>query len=268
MPEIARRAFDDRRRSLVWWVLGTALYTLLIVASFPSIAGQNELNDLLADYPPEIIALFSGGETTFDLTSAADYLNSQVFALILPLLLSILAIGFGAATVAGEEEGGTLELVMSYPVSRRRVVVEKSVVLVALVAIVALANYIVAFGLGRFFDIHTQLAHVIASFAGQVLLCVGFGYLTLAAGAFTGSRGTAIAISAGVAGATYLLGSLGPVVSWLSPFKWVSPFYYATGENPLANGIAGWHFAVLVGLCISAFAAALLLFERRDLRGR
>jgi ABC-2 type transport system permease protein len=268
MAEIARRAFDDRRRALIWWVIGTALYTLLIVASFPSVSGQSELNDLLDDYPPEIIALFSGGETTFDLTSAADYLNSQIFALILPLLLSILAINFGASTIAGEEEQGTLELVMSHPVSRRSVVNGKAIVLVSLIAVVAIGNYAVAFGLGRLFDIDSSLPDVLASLAGQVLLAAGFGFLALAAGAFTGSRGTAIAVAAGVAGATYLLGSLGPVVSWLEPFKWISPFYYATGENPLANGIAGWKFVVLVGFCLAGFGAALTSFQRRDMRSR
>jgi ABC-2 type transport system permease protein len=267
MPEIAHRAFVDRRRSLVWWVLGTTIYTLMIIASFPSIRGQNELNDILEDYPPEIIALFSGGETTFDLTSAADYLNSQIFALILPLLLAILAIGFGAATIAGEEERGTLELVASHPVSRRRIMIEKSLVLIALVAVLAIANYAVAFGLGRLFEIEVPFANIAASFGGQLLLGIGFGYLALATGAFTGSRGMAIAVAAGVAGGTYLLGSLGPVVSWLEPFKWASPFYYATGENPLANGIAGWHVAVLVGFCALGLAAAVVLFERRDLRG-
>jgi ABC-2 type transport system permease protein len=267
MGEIARRAFVDRRRSLVWWVLGTCIYTLMIVASFPSIRGQNELNDILDDYPPEIIALFSGGETTFDLTSAADYLNSQIFALILPLLLAILAIGFGAATIAGEEERGTLELVVSHPVSRRRIVVEKALVLVALVALLALANYLVAFGVGRAFEIELSFGDIAASYVGQLLLGVGFGFVALATGALTGSRGMAIAVAAGAAGGTYLLGSLGPVVSWLEPFKWVSPFYYATGENPLANGIAPWHVAVLAGFGLAGFGAALWVFERHDLRG-
>jgi ABC-2 type transport system permease protein len=267
MHEIARRALVDRRRSLLWWVIGTSIYTLMIVASFPSIRGQNELNDILDDYPPEIIALFSGGETTFDLTSAADYLNSQIFALILPLLLAILAIGFGAGTIAGEEERGTLELVVSHPVARTRIVGAKALVLLVLVALLALANYLVAFGLGRAFEIELAFGDILASFTGQLLLGVGFGFLALAVGAFTGSRGMAIAVAAGAAGGTYLLGSLGPVVSWLEPFKWVSPFYYATGENPLANGIVPWHVAVLLCFCLVGLAAALWAFEHRDLRG-
>jgi ABC-2 type transport system permease protein len=266
--QVARRAFADRRRSLSWWVVGSVLYALVIVATFPSVRGQDELNQLMEDYPPELLALFAGGETTFDLTSAADYLNSQLFALVVPLLLVILAVGFGASTIAGEEERGTLELVMSYPLPRSRVVLEKACVLAALVVVLAAATYLATFGLGLAFDVEVTLANVVVSFVGQVLLGVAFGLLALAVGAYRGSRGLAIAVAAGVAGASYLLGSLAPVVSWLEPAKWISPFYYATGENPLANGIPAWHLLVLVASCGTALAAAVTFFVRRDLRGR
>jgi ABC-2 type transport system permease protein len=266
--EIARRALADRRRALMWWVIGSVLYALLIVGSYPSISGQDELNDLMDDYPPELIALFSGGETTFDLTSAAGYLNSQLFALVLPLLVVILAVGFGSTAIAGEEEQGTLELVMSYPVGRSRVVLEKAMVLVVLVVVLVATTYLATFGVGRAVDIDLGVANITLSWVGQVLLGVGFGFLALAVGAYRGSRAFAIAVAAGVAGASYLVGSLGPVVSWLEPAKWISPFYYATGDNPLANGVPAWHLLVLVGFCGAALAAAVVGFVRRDLRGR
>jgi ABC-2 type transport system permease protein len=265
---IALRALVDRRRSLMWWVIGSVIYTLFIVASFPSVQGQEEINKIIEDYPPELIALFAGGETTFDLTSAADYLNSQLFALVLPLLLIILAVGFGASTIAGEEEQGTLELIMSYPVTRSRVVIEKASVLVALVVVLAAATYLATFGIGRAFDVDIAMSNIVASFVGQVLLGVGFGFVALGVGAYSGSRALAIGVASGAAGASYLLGSLGPVVSWLEPAKWISPFYYATGENPLANGIDMWHLLPLVALCAATLAGSIVSFVRRDLRGR
>ena len=39
---------------------------------------------------------------------------------MVPLLLLIAAIGAGAGAIAGEEERGTLDLLLSLPVSRRR----------------------------------------------------------------------------------------------------------------------------------------------------
>jgi ABC-2 type transport system permease protein len=267
MAELALRALIDRRRSLLWWVLGSVAYSLIIVATYPSMRGQSEINDLIKDYPPELIALFSGGQANLDLTSAADYLNSQLFAFIVPLLLAILGIGFGAATLAGEEEGGTLELVLSYPVSRRRVVVEKALALSVLVAVLGVVTYVVTFAVGRFLEVDLPISNIVESLLAVLLLGIGLGLLALAAGAFTGARGVAIAVPSSVAAATYLVGSLAPVVSWLEPLKWASPFFYATGDNPLANGVPPWHLAMLAGMCALFLVASVVCFERRDLRG-
>ena len=45
---------------------------------------------------------------------------------MVPLLLMIAAIGAGAGAIAGEEERGTLELLLANPLSRRRLVLEKT----------------------------------------------------------------------------------------------------------------------------------------------
>src|SRR5690606_35034787 len=101
----------------------------------------------------------------------------------------------------------------------------------------------------------------------QVLLGVGLGLVAMTIAALRGSRALAIGASAGVAAASYLIGSLAPVISWLRPTRWVSPFYYATGGNPLANGLPWWHLALLAAGAAGLLVAAVVLFERRDLRG-
>ena len=60
-----------------------------------------------------------------DITSGAGYLDAELLSLMLPLLVIVLAIGSGARTYAGEEEGGRLELVFSYPLRRRNAVLAK-----------------------------------------------------------------------------------------------------------------------------------------------
>ena len=39
---------------------------------------------------------------------------------MLPLLLLVYAIGAGSRAIAGEEESGTLDLLLAHPLSRRR----------------------------------------------------------------------------------------------------------------------------------------------------
>jgi ABC-2 type transport system permease protein len=124
------------------------------------------------------------------------------------------------------------------------------------------------FGVGALVEVEVAVGNVLLSLLGQVLLGVAFGLLALAVGAYRGSRGLGIAVASGVAATSYLVGSLAPVVSWLEPAKWLSLFYYATGDNPLANGLPLWHLLVLGGVTLLLLALAVVAFVGRDLRGR
>ena len=121
MPELLRRAVGDRSRALGAWLLGFAAYIALIVAVFPSIHGSQQFDDLLKQYP-DVLKSFLGIGDTLSITSGPGFLDTELFSLMLPLLALVLAIGVGAATIAGEEEQGLLELVVSAPVTRRAVI--------------------------------------------------------------------------------------------------------------------------------------------------
>src|ERR687886_1437932 len=102
----------------------------MIVAVWPSIRASRRLTEALQDYP-RALKQFFGGSASYNFSTPAGYLNAQLFSLMVPLLLGIFAIGFGASTLAGEEEQGLLDLVLVHPVTRRRVVLEKGASLVA-----------------------------------------------------------------------------------------------------------------------------------------
>ena len=54
---------------------------------------------------------------------------------------------------------------------------------------------------------------------------------------------------------------------WLDPFKVLSPFYWAIGNDQLTNGL-GWDgLVVLLTLTAAAFVAAVFAFDAHDLRG-
>ena len=57
--------------------------------------------------------------------------------ILAPLVLLIFAIGAGAGAVAGEEERGTLDLVLAHPVRRRDFVLQRFAALVGLIAALA-----------------------------------------------------------------------------------------------------------------------------------
>ena len=261
---VLERALADRRRTTIWWIVGVAAYTLVNVAVYPAVKTQAGLNDLVKDYPPAMLAMFGIDASKLDMTSAVGYLSSQM-NLFGPLLLLMAGIGCGAAILAGEEAAGTLGLVLAYPITRTRTLVEKAGALVVVVALVGLGLF-AAIVAGRLFQLDIPLDQVAAFCVSSALLGVLFGLMALAVGAATGSKALATGVATGVAAATYLINSLSPVVHAIRPFRVASPFWYAMGGDPLSNGLSGRDVAVLVGLSLAVTAIGAVAFNRRDLR--
>ena len=265
LRNVATKTLYDMRRALAWWSLGLAGIVALMVSVYPTVRDMPSLNKLVEQYPEAIKGFVSfGGQV--DYTSGPGYLGSELFAIWVPLLLLIAAIGAGARATAGEEELGTLDLLLANPISRRRLVVEKFAALVAEVALLGFVLWCALVAGTAVVTMHVSAAHLAAAVASAVLLAIGFGAIALLVGALTGRRGSAIGISAAVAVAAYLVNSLAPLVHALEPVRKASPFYHYAASDPLRHGLALSHATVLIAIAVAATIAAPLVFERRDLR--
>jgi ABC-2 type transport system permease protein len=257
LRSVTLKTIRDAWRGLVWWSCGIAALVVLTNAFYPSIEGNEQYDELLEDYGEAAQAFF--GAT--DLTSPEGYLNSQFFSLTVPILLLIYVVGAGGRAIAGEEEAGTLDLLLAHPVSRTRVVIEKAAattVQLALLALVVFASIAVTAPL---FSLDIGTDRIAAAVVGVFLLSLVFGYLALLVGAATGSRAVAIGVPAALAVAAYLLNGLGQIADVLEPFRVLSPFRHV--GDPLVEG-AGWGFAVLLVVALVVVASAPLAFARRD----
>src|SRR5689334_7372645 len=114
----------QRRWSIIWWCIGILAFVALELGVYPSIRSQaGELNQTLHHLPDSVKSLFGLTEDPF---SPIGYLNSRLYYLLLPLMLSILAIGLGSSLIAREEGDGTLELLLARPISRGRLLLAKA----------------------------------------------------------------------------------------------------------------------------------------------
>ena len=261
--ELLRRGLRDHRRALVGWCFGIAAYVALVAAIFPSIESSPEFDKLVESYPDVLKSLFGIAEGG-DITSGAGYLDVELFSLMLPLLVLVLAIGSGARTLAGEEDAGRLELVLSYPLRRRDTVLAKGaavaaeIITVCVVVGIAIALLDPLVGLDLSFG---RLAEALGTLAALGLF---YGWLALAVGAARPSRGLAIGIPAALAAGAYLVSGLHELAGWLDPFRFLSPFWLV-GSSPLQGGADGWGVLVVVIVSFAVLAAGSLLLERRDL---
>jgi hypothetical protein len=79
-------------------------------------------------------------------------------------------------------------------------------------------------------------------------------------------RDTPAPEASALAAASYLISSLAPVVSWLSPARYASLLYWSVGNSQITQGVSAADYAVLLATGLLAGGAAVLAFRRLDVR--
>ncbi|MGW0179148.1 ABC transporter permease subunit [Nocardia sp. NPDC003345] len=262
LPDIYTRTLADNRRALAAWVIGTAVVGLMYAAFYPQVGGSGGMAETVQNYPEAMREALR----MQDIGSAAGYLGSTVFGLLLPLLVMAFGVTFGARAIAGDEETGYLDLLLAHPVGRTRLALERFAGLVT--GAVAIAILVFAGMLA--IRSGAELESIgIAEFAAQcvqlALLGITFGALAIGLGAALGKRGQVLGISVGVGVLTYIAGNLAGVIGadWL---KYLSPFHYYIGGEPLRNGMQWADTAILLAVSVTLVALGFFRFNQRDLR--
>ncbi|RZL74326.1 MAG: ABC transporter permease [Rhodococcus sp. (in: high G+C Gram-positive bacteria)] len=251
---------------MVWWSGGVAAYVAVNNAFYPTIKNVTGIENLVKDLPDAFKTLIGSNDQIL-ITSPAGYLQGRVFSLILPVLLLIFAVGAGAYAIGGSEEDGTLELLLSNPVTRGRVLIERFVAVVALslgLGIVAAASLLVfspPFGLLEGVSIPGLVAAVFAATVFGLM----HGAIAFAAGASTGRRSVAIATAATLAVVGNLLNAVAAASESFHFLRFASPWHWYGGRNMLAQGIALEPFLAPIAVSVICAAVALWSFRRRDL---
>ncbi len=151
------------------------------------------------------------------------------------MLFIVFAVAKGSDATAGEEERGTLDLLLANPLGRRRVVVQKSLAHGAALSVLAVVFWLaMAVGTGIFgigLD-RLRLAEVIFSLW---LLGLVFYALALACGCWRGKKKFSIGVSGGLAVITYLVNAYAPMVESLRPFRVYRPFISTTATMSWAT---------------------------------
>jgi ABC-2 type transport system permease protein len=259
------KTLRDYRWSFMWWSVGIVLLVAFMVAFYPSVRAMEGLEELIEQYPEDLLALFGGSDLT-NYATPAGYLNAEVFGIIMPILFIVFAIGQGSGAIAGEERARTMDMLLSLPVTRGRLVLEKLGSMVASVISLALIVWLTLIT-GKFVvDMDISVLRVAEMTVSLAMLGLTFGAVAFAVGCATGRRGLGTGVAAAAVGVAYVLNALSLIVDFMEPAKWLSPFYYYNGAVPLVNGLNLAHVTVLLTIILVCIAVAYFGFQRRDVR--
>ena len=250
----------DARRSLLGWALAISAVAVMYAAFWPTV-NTPEMQQALRNYPEGVLEAFNYD----DLTSAAGYLGSSVYGLLVPLLVAVFAIAFGTRAVAGDEEAGTLELLLAHPVGRTRLALECFAALAAALVLVGALLWLGMLAIAGPAELEGVTAAELAAVTIQlVLFGACLGALAFAVGAATGRKALALGLSAGVAVLAYLANGVFPQVQGLEWTREVSPWHWYLGGEPLKNGLQTSDALLLLAVTAVLVAAGTWVFNHRD----
>ena len=272
--KIVERLVGSARVSRIWVKTASENQGILIVVAYVMFLMMGlligsmytfideTLISLTDGFPKELLAMFGGG----DMSTPEGFYQLETFGLMTPIAFMVVTVTIGARALAGEEANRTMGLLLANPIRRSTVVLEKTLAMIVQALIVAIALFAGVVGGSMLGGLGMSPSRIAATTMLGTLLGLVFGALALALSAATGRTRVAIYGSIGSAFGLYVVNGLLPFSeSFAGLAKW-SPFYYYLSSDPLLNGMNWGHGAVLLGLFIVLVAAAVALFDRRDLR--
>lgn len=270
--QVADRLAGSARVSRIWvktasehqgllFVVAAAMFLVMGVLMGPIYTSiDTVLLDLGESLPDSMLAFFGGG----DLTTPEGYYQIETLGLVAPIAVMVVTILLGAKAVAGEEADRTMGLLLANPVSRSRVLAEKTVPMVLFGGAVGLATFAGIAAGNAISGLGMSYLNILATSVLLTLIGLLFGALALLVSAATGSVRTGAVVAAGLAVVAHVVNALAE----LSDAGWgaLSPFHYYLGSDPMINGMNWTDAGILTAITLVLLALAFPAFNRRDLR--
>jgi len=264
LNNIYLKTLRDMRRALLWWGVGMFVFSLWMITLFPSIEESSvDIQNYVDSFPESFRAFFA--TERLDFSTLEGFITMELLSIFYPVLILAFAVSYGAGLLGGEEESGTLEILLSMPVPRWRVMVDQFAALVTFILIVLLATWLgIVAGILVVGIEDADLLNLLAGILNMAPLALFFGALAYCLTGVRGGKGTALGVTLALAAATYLMHTLSETASLPGWMQTVSPWYYYDGLNVLIDGVDPFSVGLLLGLALLLVAVGIFAFERRD----
>jgi ABC-2 type transport system permease protein len=248
----------SRRYAILGWGIGLGLLATMYILVFPAFAEQ-----IPAFANMGLLQLFG-----IDMSSFASYISSFVLQLM-PVLLGVYMIIAGASMIAGEDDSGTLELVVTMPLRRWQIVTVKfiSLAVVSLLALI-LISLITALALSVVLQVVEGDVTPGQFFAANLAtwpLMLAVAAISLFFSAFLPNRRSALAVTIAFYLFSYVVHSISGLADSLESLKTLSIFSYMnTSTTIFTEGVQASDAAVLLVIALTFFMLALWTFQSRN----
>lgn len=252
-------------KQMVYWGVGLSAMGLLVVIMVP-LFDMQAMGKLLESFPPVILAMIGVGQDLEVFASNEGFVAIGFFGKS-ALIFAVYPVVMGMRITANEEDSGTMDVLLSLPVGRARVIIEKFLAYAVSCAGVVILIYLglhlgVILG-GVELDV-LRLAEVTFYL---IPLLVFIMAATMLIAVFARRRTVALGVVTAFVIVSYMLQTIGTAAEGTvaESVGAVSFLTYYNAGDILAQGFIWPHIAGFVILSGIMLLASLYRYERRDI---
>ncbi len=251
-----------RRNGVIGWGLGISFIPFLYISIYPEFVDQMGAFQEMMD-----LAIYQAmGISMADFES---YVASTVIN-IAPLLVGVYAIINSTATLAGEEDDGRLELIVTLPVPRWQIVITKAIAtgiaLLLVLGIVGGASAATLYYVSGLVKTTASALDVFLSLIAAWPLVTATAMIGLFFAAFAPSRRIAALLTTVVFLISYFGNNLSGLIQNLDSVQFIFPHaYFDATSEVLLSGPNGNDMLILLAIAFAFLLLALVFFQWRNL---
>jgi ABC-2 type transport system permease protein len=263
LSSVFLKTLRDYRVAILGWGIGMGLVVVSPMASVTTLLTTPQAREQLI----ALAAQFSWNADVVAVDTIGGYATFKIGIFI--FLIAVWPLLAGSRMLRGEEERGSLDVLLSVPRPRVRIAVEKLAAMwTALLAMGVLIG-LLAFAGGKKFGADFGIGDALLYGLNLALICAVIGALALLISQFTHEAGRAAGWTGGLLLVFIVLDMVRRVIpntEWISR---LSPIYYYNLSKPLipSYGINVGAMLVLLALALILGGSAVWLFARRDVGG-
>lgn len=258
MFNLLRHELQSRIGAILGWGIGLALFGAMYTSLFPQVSEQMSA---LAD-----LSIYQA--MGVQLGSFEGYIGSTV-VLFAPIILGIYGIITSTGTLAGEEDSGTLELVLAMPLHRWQIVTMKALAIAVatflILVIAGAGNALVLAQIKRTVAVDVTPWRLFVAVLNGWPITMTFVMIGLFLSAYLPSRRAAALVLTVIFIASYFGENVAGLVTSLEFLKPISLFtYFDTSPSVFQQGVVAGDVLFLLLIAALFFFLALLSFQRRN----
>jgi ABC-2 type transport system permease protein len=263
LSNIFLKTLRDYRIPILGWGIGMGLVVVSPMASVKALVTTQEAREQLVS----LAATFAWNADVVAVDTIGGYATWKIGIFI--FLIAVWPILAASRMVRGEEDRGSMDVLLSLPRPRARVAVEKVAAMWTALLAMGLLIGLLVFAGGRQFGGDFGLGDALLYGLNLALICAVIGGLALLISQFTQERGPAAGWTAGLLLVFIVLDMVHRVVATTEWISRLSPVYYYNLSKPLVPswGVNPGAMVLLLALAVILSGAAVWLFARRDVGG-